>query len=236
MVVLGRTVMYSAFIQRSRRDGKKTGAILLIVVGALVVCLTAVEKAPAIDVTLTMEEAKAEMEAGRNPMEKANTAEEVKQIMERASLLSRIGANPVKDPCGPSAILRTKRFWLQAFGRKEAVESKKQKRKIRMPDAKLRKLLNTPQLEIEVQLCGDDQYFAEGAEVVFQQHSKNIRPIDVSPAQKGRKNTGSGPGYRSRFTARFSYESFNPMAKTKVVVFFLDGKLIEIPADFSKIR
>ena len=150
--------------------------------------------------------------------------------------MSRVGADPIKDPCGPSAILRTKRFWLGAFGRKEAAESKKQKRKIRMPEAKIRKLLNMPHLEVEVQLCGDEEYFAEGAEVVFQQNSKNIRPIDVSPAQRGRKNEGKGPAYRSRFTARFSYDSFDPIAKTKVVVFFPDGRLVEIPADFSKVR
>ncbi len=228
--------MYSAFIPHSRRHGPTTGAMLFITIAAPAIWLGAVESAPGIDVKLTMEEAKTVLAAGRDPMRRANTAKEVKQIMERVSVLARIGADPVKAPCGPSAILRTKRFWLQAFGRKEAAESKKQKRTVRMPDAKIRKLLNTPHLEIEVQLCGDDEYFAEGAEVVFQQNSKNIRPIDVSPAQKGRKNTGAGPAYRSRFTARFSYESFDPMAKTKIVVFFQDGKLIEIPADFSKVR
>ena len=169
-------------------------------------------------------------------MEKANTPEEVREIMKDASVMNRVGADPLKDPCGPSAILRTKRFWLGAFGRKEAAESKKQKRTIRMPEAKVRKVLTTPHLEVEIQLCGDDEYFAEGADVVFQQNSKNIRPIDVSPAQRGRKNEGKGPAYRSRFTARFSYDSFDPVAKTRVVVFFPDGKLIEIPADFSKVR
>ena len=228
--------MYSAFIQHGKRDVGQTGNSLLIVVGTLALCAVAVERATAIDVKLTMEEAKAALAAGREPMEQANTADEVKQIVKAASLLTRVGADPIKDPCGPSAILRTKRFWLQALGRKEAVESKKLKRKVRMPEAKIRKLLTTPHLEIEIQLCGDDEYFAEGAEVVFQQRSKNIRPIDVSPAQKGRKNKGQGPTYRSRLTARFTYESFDPMADTKVVVFFPDGKLIQIPAGFSKVR
>ncbi len=85
-------------------------------------------------------------------------------------------------------------------------------------------------------MCGDDEYFAEGADVVFQQNSKNIRPIDVGPPERGRKNEGEGPAYRSRFTARFSYDSFDPTAKTKIVVFFPDGKLIEIPADFAEIH
>lgn len=105
-----------------------------------------------------------------------------------------------------------------------------------MPDSKIKKVLQTPHLEVEVQLCGDDEYFAYDADVVFQQKSKNIKAIDVSPAQKGRKNEGKGPAYRSRFTARFSYESFDPMAKTKIVVFFPDGRLMEVPADFSKVR
>ena len=105
-----------------------------------------------------------------------------------------------------------------------------------MPDAKIKKILQTPHLEIEIQLCGDDEYFAYDADVVFQQKSKNIKAIDVSPAQKGRKNEGKGPAYRSRFTARFSYDSFDPMAQTKIVVFFPDGRLMEVPADFSKVR
>ncbi len=194
------------------------------------------QPAQAIDVKLTMDEAKKTLESGRMPMEKAASAEAVKEIMQKASVSTRVGADPMKDPCGPSAILRTKRFWLEAFGRKEAIESKKQKKSIRMPEGRIQKLLDTPHLEVEIQLCGDDEYFAEGADVVFQQKSKNIKPIDVSPAQKGRKNEGDGPGYRSRFTARFSYDSFDPMGKAKIVVFFPDGKLIEIPADFSTIQ
>ncbi len=192
--------------------------------------------APAIEVNLTVDQAKQILASGREPMAKAKSAEEVRDIMQEASVQTRVGADPIKDPCGPSAILRTKRFWLEAFGRKEAIESKKQDREIRMPASKIQKLLDTPYLEIEVQLCGDDEYFAEGAEVVFQQNSQNIRPIDVGPPERGRKNEGEGPAYRSRFTARFSYDSFDPTASTKIVVFFPDGKLIEIPADFAKIR
>lgn len=192
--------------------------------------------APAIDVNLTVDDAKQVLASGRDPMAKAKSAEEVRDIMQSASLHTRVGADPIKDPCGPSAILRTKRFWLEAFGRKEAIESKKQEREIRMPASKIQKLLDTPYLEIEIQLCGDDEYFAEGADVVFQQSSKNIKPIDVGPPERGRKNEGEGPAYRSRFTARFSYDSFDPTAKTNIVVFFPDGKLIEIPANFAEIR
>ena len=190
----------------------------------------------AIDIDLTLEEAKEILASGREPMAKASSAEEVRDIMQAASVQTRVGADPVKDPCGPSAILRTKRFWLEAFGRREAIESKKNEREIRMPVNSIQKLLDTPYLEIEIQLCGDDEYFAEGADVVFQQNSENIRPIDVGPPERGRKNEGEGPAYRSRFTARFSYDSFDPSAKTKIVVFFPDGKLIEIPADFGKIH
>ncbi len=207
----------------------------LVVSGILLFGLGSVATTLAIDVNLTMEEAQAALKAGREPMQKAKTAEEVRDIMQEASLDSRVGADPVKDPCGANAILRTKRYWLEGFGRQEANESKTQKRKIRMPDNHIRKLLETPHLEIEVQLCGDDEYFAEGARIVFQQEGMNIKPFDVSPAQKGRKNEGDGPPYRSRFTARFSYGDFDPMAKTKVVVFLPDGTLMEISADFSKV-
>ena len=207
----------------------------LVVSGILLFGLGSVATTLAIDVNLTMEEAKAALKAGREPMQKAKTAEEVRDIMQEASLDNRVGADPIKDPCGASAILRTKRYWLERFGRQEATESKKQKRTIRMPDNHIRKLLETPHLEIEVQLCGDDEYFAEGARIVFQQEGMNIKPFDVSPAQKGRKNEGDGPPYRSRFTARFSYGDFDPMAKTKVVVFLPDGTLMEISADFSKV-
>jgi hypothetical protein len=183
-----------------------------------------------------MEEAKKALAAGREPMEKANTSEEVKKLLQQAALATRVGADPEKDPCGASAVLRTKRYWLESFGRKEATESKKQKTDVRMPDDKIQKYLDMPNLELEVQLCGDDEYFAEGVQIAFQQGSKTVKPVDVSPADKGRKNEGQGPAYRTRFTARFAYDSFDPAAKTKLVVFFPDGKMTEFEADFSKVK
>jgi hypothetical protein len=192
--------------------------------------------ARAIDVKLSPEEAQKALEAGRAPMEKANTPEDVKKVLQQAALVTRVGADPEKEPCGTSAVLRTKRYRLEAFGRQEAAESKKQKKEVRMPDEFIKKVVEMPNMEIEVQLCGDDEYFAEGAQVAFQQGGKNIKPIDVSPAERGRKNEGSGPAYRSRFTARFAYESFDPAAKTKIIVFFPDGKMSEFEADFSKVR
>ncbi len=190
----------------------------------------------AIDVKLTMDEARKALEAGRGPMDKANTPDDVKKVLQQASLATRVGSDPEKDPCGASAVLRTKRYRLEAFGRQEAAESKKQKKDVRMPDEFIQKVIDMPNMEIEVQLCGDDEYFAEGAQVAFQQGSKNIKPVDVSPAERGRKNDGSGPAYRSRFTARFAYESFDPNAKTKVVVFFPDGKMLDFDADLSKVK
>lgn len=200
------------------------------------------EPAGAIDVKLTMEEAKKSLAAGREPMMKASESpkpdEEIKKILQRASMATRIGADPEKEPCGASAILRTKRFWLESFGRIEATESKKQNTEVRMPDDKIQKYLDMPNLEIEVQLCGDDEYFAEGVQVAFQQGAKIIKPVDVSPAERGRKIelADKTAAYRTRFTARFAYDSFDPNAKTKVVVFFMDGKQIEFEADFSKVK
>ena len=202
----------------------------------------AAEPAGAIDVKLTMEEAKKSLEAGRVPMEKAAESakpeEEVKKVMQRASMATRVGADPEKEPCGTSAILRTKRYWMENFGRQEAKESKKQKTEVRMPDEKIQKLLDMPNLEVEVQLCGDDEYFAEGVQVAFQQGAKTIKPVDVSPAERGRKIelADKSSAYRTRFTARFAYDSFDPIAKTKVVVFFMDGKQTEFEADFAKIK
>lgn len=211
----------------------------LAVLAALGLVALAAAPAQAIDVKLTMDDAKKALAAGREPMEKADTPEDVKKVMQHASLATRVGSDPEKDPCGASAILRTKRFWLESFGRKEAAETKKQKKDVRMPDDKIQKYLDMPNLEVEVQLCGDDEYFAEGAQVAFQQSSKTIKPIDVSPADKGRKNEGQegkGPAYRSRFTARFAYDSFDPNAKTKMQVYFPDGKMSEFEADFSKVK
>jgi len=202
----------------------------------LVVGFTVNHSALAIDVKLTMEDAQKALEAGRAPMEKANSPEDVKKVLQLASMVTRVGADPEKDPCGTSAILRTKRYRLEAFGRQEAAESKKKKSEVRMPDEFIKKVIDMPNMEVEVQLCGDDEYFAEGAQVAFQQGGKNIKPVDVSPAERGRKNEGSGPAYRSRFTARFAYESFDPSAKTKVLVFFPDGKMSEFETDFSKVK
>ena len=202
----------------------------------LVVGFTVNHSALAIDVKLTMEDAQKALEAGRAPMEKANSPEDVKKVLQQASMVTRVGADPEKDPCGTSAILRTKRYRLEAFGRQEAAESKKKKSEVRMPDEFIKKVIDMPNMEVEVQLCGDDEYFAEGAQVAFQQGGKNIKPVDVSPAERGRKNEGSGPAYRSRFTARFAYENFDPSAKTKVLVSFPDGKMSEFETDFSKVK
>jgi len=214
--------------------GRPSGIVVLGLLG-LTGTMT-VEPAYGIDVKLTMDDAKKSLAAGRGPMEAANTPEEVKKVLQQAALATRVGADPEKDPCGLSAVLRTKRHWLESFGRKEATESKKQKSDVRMPDDKIQKYLDMPNLEVEIQLCGDDEYFAEGAQVAFQQGSKNIKPADVSPAERGRKNEGQGPAYRSRFTARFAYDSFDPNAKTKIQVYFPDGKLQEFEADFSKVK
>ncbi|MGH7232293.1 MAG: hypothetical protein ACREJU_13185 [Nitrospiraceae bacterium] len=196
----------------------------------------ALDQAQAIDVKLPLDEAKKALAAGRDPMETANTPEEVKKVLQQASVLTRVGADPEKDPCGANAVLRTKRYWLESFGRQEATESKKQKQEVRMPDDKIQKILDMPNLEMSVQLCGDDEYFAEGVQVALQQGTKTIKPLDVGPADKGRKNEGQGQPYRSRFTARFAYDSFDPEAKTRVVIFFQDGKTIEFDTDLSKVK
>jgi hypothetical protein len=169
-------------------------------------------------------------------MEKANSPEEVKKVLQHASMATRVGADPEKDTCGASAILRTKRYRLEAFGRQEASESKKRKTDIRMPDEFIRKVVDMPNMEVEVQLCGDDEYFAEGALIELQQGSKKVKAIDIGKAERGRKNEGSGPAYRSRFTAVFAYESFDPNAVSVFVVNLQDGKEIRIPADFSKVK
>jgi len=200
--------------------------------------LTVVDLHPvsAIDVKLSAEEAQKALEAGRMPMEKANTPEDVKKVLQQASMVTRVGADPEKDSCGASAILRTKRYRLEAFGRQEAAESKKRKTDVRMPDEFIKKVVDMPNMEIEVQLCGDDEYFAEGALIELQQGSKKIKPIDVGKAERGRKNEGSGPAYRSRFTALFEYEKFDPNAASVFVVNLQDGKEARIAADFSKVK
>jgi hypothetical protein len=190
----------------------------------------------AIDVKLSMEDAQKALEAGRAPMDKANSPDEVKKVLQQASMATRVGADPEKDSCGPSAILRTKRYRLEAFGRQEASESKKRKIDIRMPDEFIKKVIDMPNMEVEVQLCGDDEYFAEGAVIEMQQGSKRVKAIDVGKAERGRKNEGSGPAYRSRFTAVFAYENFDPNAASVFVVNLQDGKEVRIPADFSKVK
>jgi hypothetical protein len=205
---------------------------------AVVCLLTAVGLKPvlAIDVKLSAEEAQKALEAGRAPMEKANTPEDVKKVLQQASMVTRVGADPEKDPCGASAILRTKRYRLEAFGRQEAAESKKRKMDVRMPEEFIKKVVDMSNMEIEVQLCGDDEYFAEGALIELQQGSKKIKPIDIGKAERGRKNEGSGPTYRSRFTALFAYEKFDPTAACVFVVNLQDGNEARIAADLSKIK
>ena len=190
----------------------------------------------AINLDLTMDQAHQALEAGRQTMEKAESVEDVASVMKASERAIRVGADPEVDPCGPHAILRTRHYWLEYFGRREAAESKRQKQDIRMPEAKIQEILTMPYLEVEIRLCGEEEFFAEGAEVALQQGGETIRPVDIGPAERGRKNPGPETSFRSRFTARFAYAELDPNAEGTFVVFFPDGKLINIPADFSKIQ
>ena len=190
----------------------------------------------AIDLSMTIEQAKEALAAGRQTMEQAESVEDVTAVMKASERVIRVGTDPQEDPCGPHAILRTRRYWMEYFGRREAAESKRQKQEIRMPEAKIQEILDMPYLEVEIRFCGEDEFFAEGAEVALQQGSATIRPVDIGPAERGRKNSSPTPGFRSRFTARFAYADFDPQAPGTFAVFFPDGKLINIPADFSKIH
>ena len=100
---------------------RRSHGVIGLVVGAMVWAVGG--PAWAIDIKLSPEEAKRALEAGRAPMEKANSPEDVKKVLQQASMVTRVGADPEKDQCGASAILRTKRYRLEAFGRQEAAES-----------------------------------------------------------------------------------------------------------------
>jgi hypothetical protein len=190
----------------------------------------------AIDLSITLEQAYEAMAAGRQTMEQAESVEDVAAVMKASERSIRVGADPEVEPCGAHAILRTRRYWLEYFGRREAAESKRQKQDIRMPEAKIQEILDMPYVEVEIRLCGEDEFFAEGAEVALQQDSTTVRPVDIGPAERGRKNPGDTISFRSRFTARFAYADFDPQAPGTLAVFFPDGKLINIPADLSKIH
>lgn len=195
-----------------------------------------VPSALAIDVDLTVEQAKHIMASARGPMEQASSNEEMFAIIKAADKMSRIGDDPGTTPCGSSAILRTKTYWFGYFGREEGRRSKVAQQEVRMPDAKIQEILKMPNLEIEIGLCGQEEFFAEGADVALQQGSNNIMPIDKGNPSRGRKIPGSEMDFVSRFSARFSYQDFDPQSPTKIMVFFPDGKLISLDADFSKIK
>lgn len=190
----------------------------------------------AIDLSMTMEQAKEALATGRQTMEQAESVEDIAAVMKASERVIRVGADPEADPCGAHAILRTRRYWMEYFGRREAAESKRQKQEIRMPETKIQEILDMPYLEVEIRLCGENEFFAEGAEVALQQDSTTIRPVDIGPAERGRKNAGPTPSFRSRFTARFAYADFDPQAPGTLAVFFPDGNLVNIPADLSKIH
>lgn len=190
----------------------------------------------AIDVKMTMEEAQRALAAGREPMEKAETVEDVAKVIKAADKAVRIGANLEENPCGASAILKTKTYWLEYFGRREAAESKRQKRDVRMPGNKIHEILEMPYLELEIGICGDEEFFAEGVQVVLQQGRRNIQPVDVGKPGRGRKIPGHASSFTSRFTAQFAYLDIDPEADSVIAIFFPDGKLINLEAQFSKIQ
>ena len=71
------------------------GVVTCIVVGLLTV--VGLQPVLAIDVKLSAEEAQKALEAGRAPMDKANSPEDVKKVLQQASLVTRVGADPEKD-------------------------------------------------------------------------------------------------------------------------------------------
>lgn len=144
----------------------------------------------AIELSITLDQAHKAMAAGRKTMEQADSVEDVAAVMKASERAVRVGADPEVEPCGAHAILRTRLYWLEYFGRREAAESKRQKQDIRMPEAKIQEILEMPYLEVEVRLCGEDEFFAEGAEIALQQGSATIRPVDIGPAERGRKIQG----------------------------------------------
>ena len=195
-----------------------------------------VSSASAIDVELTSEQAKQIMAMARGVMGKASSNEEMFTIIRAADKKARIGDNPETNPCGSSAILRTKTYWFEYFGREEGRRSRVAQKEVRMPEAKIHEILKMPNLEMEIGLCGQEEFFAEGADVALQQGSNNIMPTDKGKPSRGRKIPGSKMDFVSRFSARFSYQDFDPLAQSKIVVFFPDGKLISLGTDFSKIK
>ncbi len=208
----------------------RRGIVVLGLVGGMV------SPALAIDVEVTLKDAGRIMSAARVPMAQAASNEEMFQIIQTADTQSRIGDDPAATPCGSSAILRTKTYWLGYFGREEARRSKVAQRDIRMPESKIRDILNMPNLEMEIGLCGQEEFFAEGVDVALQQGSRNVMAVDKGKPSRGRKIPGSATDYVSRFSARFAYQDFDPQVPTTIVIFFPDGKLINIETDFAAVK
>ncbi len=190
----------------------------------------------AIDVDLTLDQARQIMASAREPMERAASNDEMFDVIKSADKQTRIGDDPETKPCGSSAILRTKTYWFEYFGREEGRRSKVAQKEIRMPEDNIQEILDMPNLEIEIGLCGTEEFFAEGADVALQQGSNNVMAVDKGNPSRGRKILGSETEYVSRFSARFAYQDFDPHAPTKIFVFFPDGKLVSLDADFSAIR
>ncbi len=206
--------------------------------GFMLLCLLGGMGSPAfaIDVQLTLEQARQIMDSAREPMEQAASNDEMFGIIKAADKNSRIGDDPATKPCGSSVILRTKTYWFEYFGREEGRRSKVAQQQVRMPEANIQEILNMPNLEMEIGLCGPEEFFAEGADVALQQGATNVMAVDKGKPSRGRKIPGSEMEYVSRFSARFAYRDFDPQAVTNIVVFFPDGQLISIEADFSKIK
>ena len=98
-------------------------------------------------------------------------------------------ADPEKRPVRRQCHLCAKALPLEAFGRQEAAESKNRKRRAHARRVYSKKVVDMPNMEVEVQLCGDDEYFAEKADIVFQQKGKiSVRWISARP-DRGRKTT-----------------------------------------------
>jgi hypothetical protein len=96
-----------------------------------VIGLIAPQLASAIDVKLTIDEAQKALEAGRGPMEKANSSEDVNKVLQQASLATRVGSDPGKIRADRARFYAPSSFaWRHSDGRRRRNRRNRRKRSV----------------------------------------------------------------------------------------------------------
>ena len=104
-------------------------------------------------------------------------------------------------------------------------------------DQEIRRILDDQNLQVSVTLYGDRRNFAQNTFVMLVQGDRKIMPVRIRADDTADRTSAwpKSPAYRAKVVASFTYDDFDPLAKTQLSVFPRTGGEISFDLDFAAI-